>query len=93
MSPVGPYYASGRKPVSLLASTEHVRAFPGGTGAHKLGLNYAGGIVPQAQAAKLGYHQILWLLGERHMLTEVSYERVGNYWGLHTDPSTPNRSA
>ena len=83
-SPVGPYYKTGVrvrvamlhltmqfKPVSLLASTEHVRAWPGGTGGYKLGSNYAGGVVPQQQAAALGYQQILWLYGPDHELTEV----------------------
>ncbi|KAK4701709.1 branched-chain amino acid aminotransferase, partial [Phenoliferia sp. Uapishka_3] len=70
-SPVGPYFAAGFKPVSLLASTKDVRAWPGGTGAHKLGSNYAGGVVPQLEAAKEGYQQILWLFGPEHELTEV----------------------
>ncbi len=61
MSPVGPYYKGGFKPVSLLATTDFVRAFPGGTGAYKLGANYVGGLVPQHAAAKEGYDQILWL--------------------------------
>ena len=30
LSPVGPYYASGFKPVSLYGTTEYVRAAPGG---------------------------------------------------------------
>lgn len=34
---VGPYYASGFKPVQLLATTKFVRAAPGGTGGYKLG--------------------------------------------------------
>lgn len=69
MSPVGPYYKTGFKPVSLLATTEHVRAWPGGTGAFKLGSNYAGGVVPQMEAAKKGFQQILWLFGPDHQLT------------------------
>lgn len=36
-SPVGPYYASGFKPVSLLATPDYVRAGHKGTGAYKLG--------------------------------------------------------
>lgn len=36
-SPVGPYYPKGFKPVQLYATTEFVRAAPGGTGAYKLG--------------------------------------------------------
>ncbi|GFZ50541.1 Branched-chain-amino-acid aminotransferase [Saitozyma sp. JCM 24511] len=70
-SPVGPYYASGFKPVQLLATTKFVRAAPGGTGGYKLGANYAPGVVPQKEAAKEGYSQNLWLLGDEHALTEV----------------------
>ncbi|EIW67598.1 hypothetical protein TREMEDRAFT_33395 [Tremella mesenterica DSM 1558] len=70
-SPVGPYYASGYKPVQLLATKKYVRAWPGGTGSHKLGVNYGPGIVPQSEAAKEGYSQNLWLFGEDDALTEV----------------------
>lgn len=70
-SPVGPYYATGFKPVQLLATTKFVRAAPGGTGGYKLGANYAPSVVPQVQAATHGYSQILWLYGDDHMLTEV----------------------
>ncbi|ODN74068.1 branched-chain amino acid aminotransferase [Cryptococcus amylolentus CBS 6039] len=70
-SPVGPYYASGFKPVQLLATTKYVRATHGGTGGFKLGANYAPGVVPQSEAAKEGYSQNLWLLGPEHALTEV----------------------
>jgi len=70
-SPVGPYYPRGFKPVSLYGTTEFVRAAPGGTGAYKLGSNYAPGVVPQAMAALKGYDQNLWLLGPDHLLTEV----------------------
>jgi len=68
---VGPYYKGGFKAVSLLATTEFVRAHPGGTGGYKLGANYSPGVVPQVEAAKLGYDQILWLLGSDDLLTEV----------------------
>jgi branched-chain amino acid aminotransferase len=46
-------------------------AFHTGTGAYKLGVNYAPGILPQTQAAKRGYAQNLWLHGPEHYLTEV----------------------
>jgi branched-chain amino acid aminotransferase len=58
MSPVGPYYSTGFKPVKLLATTKDVRAWPGGTGGYKLGSNYAAGVVPQQKAAALGYQQV-----------------------------------
>ncbi|KAK2462097.1 hypothetical protein APHAL10511_006560 [Amanita phalloides] len=70
-SPVGPYYPNGFKPVSLFGTTEYIRAAPGGTGAYKLGVNYAPGIMPQQKAAELGYTQNLWLHGPEHYLTEV----------------------
>ncbi|KAJ3512732.1 hypothetical protein NLJ89_g3355 [Agrocybe chaxingu] len=71
LSPVGPYYPNGFKPVSLYGTTEYVRASPGGTGAFKLGVNYAPGILPQKHAAGQGYDQNLWLHGPEHYLTEV----------------------
>ncbi|KAI0027122.1 branched-chain amino acid aminotransferase II [Vararia minispora EC-137] len=50
--------------ISLLAINDHVRAWPGGTGAHKLGLNYTPGFKPQRAALEKGYQQILWVLGD-----------------------------
>lgn len=92
-SPVGPYYKTGFKPVSLLASTEHVRAWPGGTGGFKLGSNYAPGVVPQQKAAVEGYHQILWLFGEDHEVTEVGtmnlFVVIENDQGGESDSFSP----
>ncbi|BGP18549.1 hypothetical protein JCM10213_002937 [Rhodosporidiobolus nylandii] len=93
MSPVGPYYSTGFKPVKLYATTKDVRAWPGGTGGYKLGSNYAAGVVPQQKAAALGYQQILWLFGSEHRLTEVgtmnlfgSREREDGTLELFTPP-------
>lgn len=70
-SPVGPYYPTGFKAVSLEATNYAVRAWPGGVGGMKLGANYAPGIVPQLSAASRGFHQNLWLFGEEEYVTEV----------------------
>ncbi|KAH0394152.1 branched-chain-amino-acid aminotransferase, partial [Aureobasidium melanogenum] len=72
-SPVGPYYPTGFKAVSLEATTYAVRAWPGGVGNSKLGANYAPCIVPQMQAASRGFHQNLWLFeeGGEEWVTEV----------------------
>jgi branched-chain amino acid aminotransferase len=70
-SPVGPYYPTGFKAVSLEATDYAVRAWPGGVGDKKLGANYAPCIVPQLEAAKKGLHQNLWLFGEEEYVTEV----------------------
>ena len=64
MSPTGPYFPTGFKPITLMANHQDVRAWPGGTGEYKLALNYAPCFKPQAEAARLGYQQILWLLGD-----------------------------
>ena len=70
-SPVGPYYPTGFRAVSLEATDYAVRAWPGGVGDMKLGANYAPCIIPQLQAAKRGFHQNLWLFGEEEIVTEV----------------------
>ncbi|KAH0544077.1 branched-chain-amino-acid transaminase bat2 [Glutinoglossum americanum] len=70
-SPVGPYYPTGFKAVSLETTDYAVRAWPGGVGDKKLGANYAPGIVPQLEAAKRGFQQNLWLFGEEGYITEV----------------------
>ncbi|KAI4738512.1 branched-chain-amino-acid aminotransferase [Aureobasidium sp. EXF-12298] len=72
-SPVGPYYPTGFKAVSLEATTYAVRAWPGGVGNSKLGANYAPCIVPQMEAASRGFHQNLWLFEEagEEWVTEV----------------------
>jgi len=71
LSPVGPYYSTGVKPVALEANLDYVRAWPGGSGNAKLGANYAPSVLPAKEAASRGYQQILWLFGEEHWLTEV----------------------
>lgn len=70
-SPVGPYYPTGFKAISLEATDYAVRAWPGGVGDKKLGANYAPCILPQLKAAKKGLHQNLWLFGEEEYITEV----------------------
>jgi branched-chain amino acid aminotransferase len=70
-SPVGPYYPTGFKAVSLEATNYAVRAWPGGVGDKKLGANYAPCIVPQLEAAARGFQQNLWLFGEEEFVTEV----------------------
>ncbi|KAF8841385.1 branched-chain amino acid aminotransferase II [Paxillus ammoniavirescens] len=70
-SPCGPYFPQGLRPVSLLAISDKVRAWPGGTGGHKVGGNYSPGFLPQRVATKQGYDQVLWLFGEEKRVTEA----------------------
>ncbi|KAF2401311.1 branched-chain amino acid aminotransferase II [Trichodelitschia bisporula] len=84
-SPVGPYYPTGFKAVSLEATDYAVRAWPGGVGDKKLGANYAPCILPQLEAASRGYHQNLWLFGEEEYITEVG---TMNLFVAMKDPKT-----
>ena len=80
LSPVGPYYPEGFNPVRLYADDKYVRAWPGGTGDTKIGGNYGPTIMPQMEAAKKGYSQILWLFGEEHYMTEVGTMNLFVHW-------------
>ena len=72
LSPVGAYYANGLAPVRIMVEDEYVRAAQGGTGFTKCGGNYAGSLIGQEKAEKLGYSQVLWLDGaERKYVEEV----------------------
>jgi len=78
MSPVGPYFPTGFKPVTLYADQHHVRAWPGGAGGSKIGANYAPTIEPALAASKKGYQQILWLTND--LITEVGTMNLFAFW-------------
>ncbi|CAH1787509.1 unnamed protein product [Owenia fusiformis] len=80
IGPVGPYYAHGFQPVSLMADPEYVRAWPGGCGFAKMGSNYGPTIAIQAEAVRRGCQQVLWLYGEDHQLTEVGTMNLFMHW-------------
>ena len=69
-SPVGPYYPTGFKPVSLLADSLNARAWPGGVGCYKVGGNYGPTIKPARAAMEGGYSQVLWMYGPDDEVTE-----------------------
>ena len=72
LSPVGPYYKGGFKPVRIWISDEHVRSAPGGTGEAKTGGNYAASLLAAREAAEKGFDQVLWLDAvERKYVEEV----------------------
>jgi hypothetical protein len=61
LTPVGPYFPSGLKPIKLFVETENVRAFPGGVGDKKIGGNYAPTILPQLRASQHGCSQVRYM--------------------------------
>lgn len=80
LSPVGPYYPTGFKPVNLLAEEHFVRAWPGGTGGCKLGSNYAPSILPAKLAGAKGCQQVLWLWGPEKYVSEVGTMNFMVFW-------------
>ncbi len=61
LSPVGPYYPEGFKPVPIMATDKYVRAVRKGMGSSKAAGNYAGSLLAQKEAIAEGYTQVLWL--------------------------------
>jgi branched-chain amino acid aminotransferase len=70
VSPVGGYFKSGASAVSIWVSQSYTRAAPGGTGAAKCGGNYAASLVAQAEAAKHGCDQVVFLDAASHKWVE-----------------------
>lgn len=68
--PARPPFATEPKPIRLWASTEYVRAAPGGTGAIKCGGNYGGSYLAQQHAAANGCDQVVWLDAREHRYIE-----------------------
>ena len=90
-SPVGPYYKpSGFQPVRLTADTPYVRAWPGGTGANKVGGNYAATMKAQHRATLDGYNQVLWLWNNDEV-TEVGAMNVFFVLAKYGESNTSNR--
>ncbi|KAI0708199.1 branched-chain amino acid aminotransferase II [Cerioporus squamosus] len=63
-TPSGPYFRTAR-PLSLFAATDAVRAWPGGTGEHKIATNYGPTLKHHQSAQAAGYDMNLWLLGDK----------------------------
>ncbi len=61
VSPVGPYFKTGLKPVRLWVETDVERASAGGVGDAKTGGNYAAGLRATCGAREKGYAEVLFL--------------------------------
>lgn len=81
--PVGPYFKGGLSPVNFNVAEEFDRAAPHGTGAVKVGGNYAASMLPHDQAAKKGYADCIYL----DPVTRTKIEEVGaaNFFGITKD--------
>ncbi|MBL8058268.1 MAG: branched-chain amino acid aminotransferase [Anaerolineales bacterium] len=70
VGPVGPYFSTGFKPVSVYVEHEFARAARGGTGAAKTGGNYAASLYVSEKVRQQGYQQVLWLDAEEKRYVE-----------------------
>ena len=70
VSPVGPYFKGGLKPISLKISDNFHRAAPGGSGGVKAIGNYAPGMVPSKDAKSEGFAEIIYLDAVHHRYVE-----------------------
>lgn len=80
--PVGPYFKGGLKPVNFMTS-EFDRAAPYGTGAAKVGGNYAGSLHPHKLAVEKGYADCIYLDPETH--TKIEEVGAANFFGITKD--------
>jgi branched-chain amino acid aminotransferase len=82
VSPVGPYFKEGFKPIRLKVSKEFHRAVAGGVGCVKAAGNYAAGMYPNSLAKEDGYAEILYLDADNKHFEEVGaanfFLRKGN---------------
>jgi branched-chain amino acid aminotransferase len=61
VTPVGPYFKEGFKPVDMLITRDFDRAAPLGTGKYKVGGNYAASLSSMEIAHKGGFANVLYL--------------------------------
>jgi branched-chain amino acid aminotransferase len=61
VTPVGPYFKEGFKPVAIEVVRDYDRAAPLGTGNIKVGGNYAAGMRPSQRAHDEGFASVLFL--------------------------------
>ncbi|HQE69651.1 MAG TPA: branched-chain amino acid aminotransferase [Atopobiaceae bacterium] len=71
VTPVGPYYKGGVRPVALKVS-QYDRAAPHGTGNIKAGLNYAMSLYPSVEAHAEGYADNMFLDSQTRTYVEES---------------------
>lgn len=77
--PVGPYFKQGLKPVNFSVS-DYDRAAPRGTGAAKVGGNYAASLLPHEEAQHAGFADCIYLDPATH--TKIEEVGAANFFGI-----------
>jgi branched-chain amino acid aminotransferase len=83
VTPVGPYFKTGFKPVHLIVEEQYDRAAPDGVGDVKVGGNYAAGLRASLRAKDRGFTEVLYLdARSKHYLDESG---PANFFGVTKD--------
>ncbi|WP_301098459.1 branched-chain amino acid aminotransferase [Otariodibacter sp.] len=87
--PVGAYFKNGMQPSNFLIS-EYDRAAPAGTGAAKVGGNYAASLYPGKLAKERNFADCIYLDPKTH--TKIEEVGAANFFGITADNKfiTPN---
>ncbi len=92
VTPVGPYFKGGIKPVNMLLCRDFDRAAPLGTGNIKVGGNYAASLMPVEMAHDKGFANVLFLDAlEKKYIDECG---PANFFGIkgntYVTPESPS---
>ncbi|MDD2411988.1 MAG: branched-chain amino acid aminotransferase [Bacteroidales bacterium] len=92
VTPVGPYFKEGFKPVRAQLVKDYDRAAPLGTGSYKVGGNYAASLKPGERAHKEGFATCLFLEAkEKKYIDEAG---PANFFGIkdntYVTPDSPS---
>ncbi|WP_207941641.1 branched-chain amino acid aminotransferase [Enterococcus sp. DIV2402] len=77
--PVGPYFKGGLAPTNFIVS-DYDRAAPNGTGAAKVGGNYAASLLPGEEAREKNFSDCIYLDPETH--TKIEEVGSANFFGI-----------
>lgn len=78
--PVGNYFKGGLAPTNFLIQDKYDRAAPHGTGAAKVGGNYAASLLPGQYAKKQGFSDVIYLDPATH--TKIEEVGSANFFGI-----------
>ncbi len=81
--PVGNYFKGGLAPTNFLIQDKYDRAAPNGTGAAKVGGNYAASLLPGQYAKKQGFSDVIYLDPATH--TKIEEVGSANFFGITAD--------
>ena len=82
VTPVGPYFKGGAKPITICVS-DFDRAAPHGTGAAKVGGNYAASMLPGKIAHDSNFSDVIYLDPATH--TKIEEVGSANFFGITAD--------